>query len=152
MSGHYFSHLIQPLIVPTFHEHIIRFWCHNWLIIWRCSHLIPTLPLGTPSTWWFPAFLSHWNVLKPVILYIVAKFYSWLLFLTWTCHSQGKPGVFSRGTISPDSRTQNVPQNGYVTSFTSPIKGVFIFVGWHTLALSSASLAALALRVATTGA
>ena len=53
-----------------------------------------TNPTGSSSTWWFSALLSRWNVLKTVILYIVAKFYSWMLFLTPTCHSQGQPGIF----------------------------------------------------------
>ena len=84
----------QPLIVPTFHEHTLKFWCDNWLTIWQCSHLTLTLPLEIPWTWWILASLSHWTALKMVILYIVAKFYSWMDSLTPNCNSQGKPGDF----------------------------------------------------------
>ena len=70
----------RPLIVPTFYKHTLKLWCDNWLTIWRCSYP--------------PALLSHWNVLKTVILYIVATFYSWMLFLMSACHSQGQTGIF----------------------------------------------------------
>ena len=62
------------IVVPTFHEHDLNFWCDSWLTMWRCSHLTPTLTLGTPSTWWFPVPHSHWTALKTVISYIAAKF------------------------------------------------------------------------------
>ena len=64
----------RPLFGPTIHEHTLKFWCDNWLMIWWYSHLTLTVPLGTSSTWWFPAPLSHWTALKTVILYIVANF------------------------------------------------------------------------------
>ena len=83
-----------PLIVPTIHEHTLKFWCDNWLMIWRCSYLTRNLLLGTPSTWWFPAPHSHWTALKTVLLYIVAKFYSRMSFIMPTCNSQGKLCIF----------------------------------------------------------
>ena len=37
---------------------------------------------------------SHWTALKSVMLYIAAKFYSWMSFLMPTCNSKAKPDIF----------------------------------------------------------
>ena len=117
-----------------------------------CSCLYySSMLLGTHSIWWFPAPLSQWTSLKTVILYIVAKFYSWMSFLIPTCNSQGKSGVFPE---TPSHQTIEFLKPStkclYNLLYIHQQGRAYFCMAVHTRLIVRASLVALALPVVTT--
>ena len=73
--------------------------------------------------------------MKIVILYLVATFHIWMLYLTPTCNKEEQ--MFQRHHLTKKYNSSNLPQNSYITCCTSTNKGVYIFVGLYALTLSS---------------